>query len=201
MLSLLGLCIGGRWWLLFRVYPTLSMHRLMNGCWVRVSKAEQGVSNRSQRCLPGATSGGSRQGGSERKSSQTLNSQSSWTRGPSRLMFALAGIGLNGPHLGWFRVFLMNDMIWWKATVHSSNLVIHSMNEPLMTAFDEKPLQWKAASMKSCFDEKPPYLVMLCIMLNGSGFSPKRLFTEAAFHQTSFSPKRRLFIFGTVHRM
>ncbi len=33
------------------------------------------------------------------------------------------------------------------------------------------------------------------------GFSPKRLFTKAAFHWTSFSPKGRLFIFGTVHRI
>jgi hypothetical protein len=33
------------------------------------------------------------------------------------------------------------------------------------------------------------------------GFSPKRLFTEAAFHRMSFSPKGRLFIFGTVHRI
>ena len=34
-----------------------------------------------------------------------------------------------------------------------------------------------------------------------SGFSPKCLFTEAAFHRTSFSPKGRLFLFGTVHQI
>jgi hypothetical protein len=33
------------------------------------------------------------------------------------------------------------------------------------------------------------------------GFSPKHLFTKAAFHRTSFSLKGRLFIFRTVHRI
>ncbi len=44
-------------------------------------------------------------------------------------------------------------------------------------------------------------VIMLNVVMWWSDFSPKRLFTEAAFHQTSFLPKRRLFIFGTVHRM
>jgi hypothetical protein len=33
-------------------------------------------------------------------------------------------------------------------------LLCRFIEKPPLRAFDEKPLQWKAASMKSCFDEK-----------------------------------------------
>ncbi len=45
-----------------KVYLTLSLPRLMEGCWVWVATREQGISYKSQPCLPGATSGSRQRG-------------------------------------------------------------------------------------------------------------------------------------------
>ncbi len=61
----------------------------------------------------------------------------------------------------------IDSFFWWMShlvwkilfdeklpSIHQNYTFVHSMNEPLVLSFDEKPLWWKAALMNSCFDEK-----------------------------------------------
>ncbi len=102
-------------------------------------------------------------------------------------------------------MIINNYIILGGAAFHQSGFspkIHHAMNEPLIcrfnekplwwkaasmkSRFNEKPLRWKAASMKSCFDEK---LLRWKAALMKSCFDEKLLWWKAALMKSLFNEK------------